>query len=108
MRWNDRIDQIDLTRVGEIQIGFLFLPLECHFFCKNFVDPQQDDEKTTMKVVSTNNVKVYTVSGEAVRSLPDWLVRQKKRALRDDPGLTLSSSQLTSRLSLTGRVNTRL
>ena len=39
-----------------------------------------------MKVASANNVKVYTVSGEAVRSLPDWLVRKKKRALRDDPG----------------------
>jgi hypothetical protein len=39
-----------------------------------------------MKVASANNVKVYTVSGEAVRTLPDWLIRQKKRALRDDPG----------------------
>lgn len=39
-----------------------------------------------MKVASANNVKVYTVSGEAVRALPEWLVRQKKRALRDDPG----------------------
>jgi len=39
-----------------------------------------------MKVASTNNVKVYTVAGEGVRSLPEWLVRQKKRSLRDDPG----------------------
>jgi ribosome biogenesis protein ENP2 len=39
-----------------------------------------------MKVASANNIKVYTVSGEAVRTLPEWLVRQKKRSLRDDPG----------------------
>jgi len=41
---------------------------------------------TAMKVASANNVKVYTVSGQAVRALPEWLVRQKKRSLRDDPG----------------------
>jgi len=52
-----------------------------------------------MKVVSTNNVKVYTVSGEAVRSLPDWLVRQKKRALKDDPGLCFSTLHLTNKTS---------
>jgi len=40
-----------------------------------------------MKVASANNIKVYTVSGEAVRALPEWLVRQKKRVLRDDPGI---------------------
>jgi len=39
-----------------------------------------------MKVASANNVKVYTVSGEAARTLPEWLIRQKKRSLRDDPG----------------------
>jgi ribosome biogenesis protein ENP2 len=39
-----------------------------------------------MKVASANNVKVYTVSGQVVRALPDWLIRQKKRSLRDDPG----------------------
>jgi hypothetical protein len=39
-----------------------------------------------MKVASTNNVKVYTVAGEGVRSLPEWLIRQKKHALRHDPG----------------------
>ena len=42
-----------------------------------------------MKVASANNVKVYTVSGEAVRTLPEWLIRQKKRSLRDDPGTVL-------------------
>jgi len=47
-----------------------------------------------MKVASANNVKVYTVSGEAVRNLPDWLVRQKKRALRDDPGESHASQNL--------------
>lgn len=46
----------------------------------------QGKDAETMKVASANNVKVYTVSGEAVRPLPDWLVRKKKRALRDDPG----------------------
>jgi ribosome biogenesis protein ENP2 len=39
-----------------------------------------------MKVTATNNVQVYTVSGEVARSLPEWLVRQKKKTLRNDPG----------------------
>ncbi|KAG5518417.1 hypothetical protein PMAC_002811 [Pneumocystis sp. 'macacae'] len=36
-----------------------------------------------LKVQNPNNVKVYTVSGEGVsESLPDWLVRKKKKALK--------------------------
>jgi ribosome biogenesis protein ENP2 len=56
-----------------------------------------------MKVASANNVKVYTVSGEAVRALPEWLVRQKKRALRDDPG-PLPSSLKTDNTAFRNRV----
>jgi len=61
------------VRSGKFAIFF-----DLHF--KNYVPV------TAMKVASANNVKVYTVSGQAVRALPDWLVRQKKRSLRDDPG----------------------
>jgi ribosome biogenesis protein ENP2 len=39
-----------------------------------------------MKVTSANNVKVYTVSGDSERPLPEWLIRQKKRQLRNDAG----------------------
>jgi hypothetical protein len=49
----------------------------------------------TMKVASTNDVKVYTVAGEGVRSLPEWLTRQKKRSLRDDPGIPQTWPALT-------------
>ncbi|KAJ2764068.1 Small ribosomal subunit biogenesis, partial [Coemansia nantahalensis] len=38
-----------------------------------------------LPVVSTNNVKVYTVSGSSLaRKLPDWLVRRKRRELQKD------------------------
>ncbi|KAL1918913.1 uncharacterized protein VTP21DRAFT_2294 [Calcarisporiella thermophila] len=39
-----------------------------------------------LHVTNANNVKVYTVSGgEGSRSIPDWLARKKRRALKDDP-----------------------
>ncbi|KAG4304299.1 hypothetical protein PORY_002274 [Pneumocystis oryctolagi] len=39
-----------------------------------------------LKVQNPNNIKVYTVSGEnALRSLPDWLSRKKKKDLKKDP-----------------------
>ena len=38
-----------------------------------------------MKLSNSGTVPVYTVSGSSVsRALPDWLARQKKRALRND------------------------
>ncbi|KAI5803481.1 WD40-repeat-containing domain protein [Peziza echinospora] len=38
-----------------------------------------------MKVTSQNGISVYTVSGASTsRSLPDWLVRKRKKSLRDD------------------------
>lgn len=41
-----------------------------------------------LQVTTANNVKVYTVSGGlGSRSIPDWLVRQKKKALKKDFGI---------------------
>lgn len=38
-----------------------------------------------MKVTSQNGVSIYTVSGaNTSRSLPDWLIRKRKRSLKDD------------------------
>lgn len=37
-----------------------------------------------MKLSNPDSVSVYTVSGGAGKSLPDWLARQKKRSLKDD------------------------
>lgn len=40
-----------------------------------------------LPVTTANNVKVYTVSGGlGSRSIPDWLVRKKKKALKKDFG----------------------
>lgn len=40
-----------------------------------------------LPVTTANNVKVYTVSGGlGSRSIPDWLARQKKKALKKDFG----------------------
>jgi hypothetical protein len=65
-------------------------PSRCSKSLQFFFDLHSKDyvPATAMKVASANNIKVYTVSGQAVRALPDWLVRQKKRSLRDDPGTT--------------------
>lgn len=44
-------------------------------------------QKMVLQVTTANNVKVYTVSGGlGSRSIPDWLVRQKKKALKKDFG----------------------
>jgi ribosome biogenesis protein ENP2 len=38
-------------------------------------------------VSNANNVKIYTVSGGlGSRSIPDWLARKKKKALKKDLG----------------------
>lgn len=39
-----------------------------------------------LKVQNPNNIKVYTVCGEGTsKSLPDWLIRKKKKVLKKDP-----------------------
>nr|CAG8469172.1 4793_t:CDS:10 [Entrophospora candida] len=38
-----------------------------------------------LRVSNPNNVKIYTVSGSGTCSIPDWLARQRKRVLKDDP-----------------------
>jgi len=63
---------------------------------------------STMRVVSTNNIKVYTVAGQGVRALPEWLIRQKKRSLRDDPGEVTHDERADPRLSIENRTYTGL
>jgi ribosome biogenesis protein ENP2 len=38
----------------------------------------------TLPVTALNNVRVYNISGNTHRSLPDWLVRRSARALKKD------------------------
>lgn len=38
----------------------------------------------TLPVSNLNNVRVYNISGNAYRSLPDWLVRKSARSLKKD------------------------
>ena len=39
-----------------------------------------------MKLTNSNEVLVYTISGASTaRPLPDWLARQRKRSLKNDP-----------------------
>jgi hypothetical protein len=40
--------------------------------------------RATMKI-STGNVPVYTISGSEARPLPEWLIRKRKRSLKNDP-----------------------
>lgn len=41
---------------------------------------------TTMKISNHASVPVYTVSGsDTARPLPDWLIRKRKRSLKNDP-----------------------
>lgn len=55
-----------------------------------------------LQVTTANNVKVYTVSGGlGSRSIPDWLVRQKKKALKKDFGKLISKTYLTCDLKYT-------
>lgn len=35
--------------------------------------------------ISNSAVPVYTISGSEARPLPEWLVRQRKRSLKNDP-----------------------
>jgi len=38
-----------------------------------------------MKLTNPNDVPVYTISGaDTARPLPDWLVRKRKRSLKQD------------------------
>jgi ribosome biogenesis protein ENP2 len=40
-----------------------------------------------LKTTSGNDVAVYQVSGtNSSRALPDWMVRKRKKQLRDDEG----------------------
>lgn len=42
--------------------------------------------RSSMKLTSSNDVLVYTVSGASTsRPLPDWLARKRKRSLKNDP-----------------------
>ncbi len=38
----------------------------------------------TLAVTTLNNVRVYNLSGNSHRSLPDWLVRRSARSLKKD------------------------
>ncbi|KAG0284087.1 hypothetical protein BGZ98_006048, partial [Dissophora globulifera] len=39
----------------------------------------------SLQVQNANNVKIYTVSGsKGSRSIPDWLARRNKKALKND------------------------
>lgn len=38
-----------------------------------------------MKITNNSTVPVYTISGAEARPLPDWLVRKRKRSLKQDP-----------------------
>lgn len=50
---------------------------------KNLSGQQQ---ASTMKLTNPNEVPVYTISGASTaRPLPDWLARQRKRSLKNDP-----------------------
>lgn len=46
--------------------------------------PSAPPSGPTLPVTSLNNVRVYNISGNAHRSLPDWLVRRSGRALKKD------------------------
>ena len=35
--------------------------------------------------ISQGNVPVYTISGSEARPLPEWLIRKRKRSLKNDP-----------------------
>lgn len=42
-----------------------------------------------MKLTNPGSVQVYTISGASTaRPLPDWLARQRKRSLKNDPEYT--------------------
>lgn len=48
-----------------------------------------------LPVTQANNVKVYTVSGGlGSRSIPDWIVRKRKRQLKKDLGKTIYDSRI--------------
>lgn len=38
-----------------------------------------------MKISNDSSVPVYTISGAEARPLPDWLIRRRKRSLKQDP-----------------------
>lgn len=39
-----------------------------------------------MKVLNHSNVPIYTVAGSSnSRTLPEWLIRKRKRSLKNDP-----------------------
>lgn len=55
----------------------------------NFFSSQRDltdPQYAIMKLTNSNEVQVYTISGASTaRPLPEWLARQRKRSLKNDP-----------------------
>ena len=47
-------------------------------------DSTSSASQTALPVTTLNNVRVYNISGNSHRSLPDWLVRKSARSLKKD------------------------
>ena len=42
-------------------------------------------------VATSNNVKIYTVSGSNLsRAIPDWLAKKRRKSLKNDLGIIFS------------------
>jgi len=63
------------------------LPLENLLHHQNLVaSPSTSHEHANMKLSNQSAVPVYTIAGSNTsRPLPDWLVRKRKRSLKQDP-----------------------
>jgi ribosome biogenesis protein ENP2 len=64
------------------------------FRWSNFLPASDIDQPTThaprrrppaMKIANDSAVPVYTISGAEARPLPEWLIRKRKRSLKQDP-----------------------
>lgn len=53
-------------------------------FAPNELSHRKAHTSPKMKLSNPDSVSVYTVSGGAGRTLPDWLARRRKRSLKDD------------------------
>lgn len=38
-----------------------------------------------MEVTHSNKVKIYTIASASKSAIPDWLAKEKKKSLRNDP-----------------------
>lgn len=47
-------------------------------------DSTGSSSQATLPVTTLNNIRVYNISGNAHRSLPDWLVRKSAKSLKKD------------------------